>query len=66
MAHIRIKRSKEVMNIITIYNAVQGKEIEEILETIENYENESIITDGDFNIRIKELRRRRRRGMGNS
>lgn len=53
------------MNIITIYNAVQGKEIEEILETIENYENESIITDGDFNIRIKELRRRKRRGMGN-
>lgn len=65
MAHIRIKRSEEVMNIITIYNAVQGKEIEEILETIENYENENIITDGDFNIRIKELRRRRRRGMGN-
>lgn len=56
MVHIGIKRNKEVMNIITVYNSVQDKEIRsEILETIKNYGNESMIIGRDFNIRIGEL-----------
>lgn len=62
IVHIKITGKKEKVrddiNIVAVYNAKYGKDIEDVLkEDLEKYEFENIIIGGDFNIRTDSLGR---------
>lgn len=61
--HLRIKEKVGALNILTIYNITNKKEIGEvIINLLEEYINKSIIIGGDFNIRVGEKMRRKEAG----
>jgi len=56
IAHTRILEEGVKINIFTVYNAGNIKEIEEIFKKImKEHEREDIIIGGDFNIRTGEI-----------
>lgn len=59
IVHIKItenmEKARDDINIVAVYNARHGKDIDVLKKELEGYEYGNIIVEGDFNIRTRSM-----------